>query len=50
MALNKADDYQLFEYACHEGNYGLYNVGTRLEEKRSAEAAARGEPTAQKTS
>jgi hypothetical protein len=23
MPLNKADDYQLFEYACHEGNYGL---------------------------
>jgi hypothetical protein len=32
----------LFEHACHEGNYGLYNtlVGARLEEKRAAEAAA----------
>jgi hypothetical protein len=31
----------LFEHACHEGNYGLYNtlVGTRLEEKKAAEAA-----------
>jgi hypothetical protein len=31
----------LFEHACHEGNYGLYNtlVGARLEEKRAAEAA-----------
>ena len=32
----------LFEHACHEGNYGLYNtlVGARAEEKRaSAEAA-----------
>jgi hypothetical protein len=40
----------LFEHACHEGNYGLYNtlVGARLEEKRAAEAAARGEPNVQK--
>jgi hypothetical protein len=31
----------LFEHACHEGNYGLYNtlVGARLEEKQAAEAA-----------
>ena len=29
----------LFEHACHEGNYGLYNtlVGARLEEKKTAE-------------
>ena len=28
----------LFEHACHEGNYGLYNtlVGARLEEKKAA--------------
>jgi hypothetical protein len=33
----------LFEHACHEGNYGLYNtlVGARLEEKNAAEAAAK---------
>ena len=33
----------LFESACHEGNYGLYNtlVGARLEEKRAAEEAAK---------
>jgi hypothetical protein len=33
----------LFEHACHEGNYGLYNtlVGARLEEKQAAEAAAK---------
>ena len=33
----------LFEHACHEGNYGLYNtlVGARLEEKKAAEAAAK---------
>ena len=39
----------LFEHACHEGNYGLYNtlVGARLEEKKkAAEAAARGEKPA----
>jgi hypothetical protein len=31
----------LFEHACHEGNYGLYNTlaGARAEEKRAAEAA-----------
>jgi hypothetical protein len=31
----------LFEHACHEGNYGLYNtlVGARLEEQRAAEEA-----------
>ena len=35
----------LFEFACHEGNFGLYNtlVGARLEEQQAAEeAAARG--------
>ncbi len=33
----------LFEFACHEGNYGLYNtlVGARLEERQVAEEAAR---------
>jgi hypothetical protein len=32
----------LFEHACHEGNYGLYNTlaGARAEEKRAAEGAA----------
>ena len=32
----------IFEHACHEGNYGLYNtlVGARLEEKLAAEEAA----------
>ncbi len=32
----------LFEHACHEGNYGLYNtlVGARLEEQRAAEKVA----------
>jgi hypothetical protein len=33
----------IFEHACHEGNYGLYNtlVGTRLEERKAAEEAAK---------
>jgi len=33
----------LFEHACHEGNYGLYNtlVGARLEEKKAAEETAK---------
>jgi hypothetical protein len=32
----------LFEHACHEGNYGLYNTlaGARVEDKRAAEEAA----------
>ena len=33
----------LFEHACHEGNYGLYNIlaGARAEEKRAVEEAAK---------
>ena len=33
----------LFEFACHEGNFGLYNtlVGARLEDQQAAEEAAR---------
>jgi hypothetical protein len=33
----------LFEHACHEGNYGLYNtlVGARLDEQKAAAAAAK---------
>ena len=36
----------LFEHACHEGNYGLYNTlaGARAEEKRAAEEAAKKTP------
>jgi hypothetical protein len=35
MPLSRADDYGLFEYACHEGNYGLPNSlsGARAEER-----------------
>ena len=40
MQLN---DQPLYEYACHEGNYGLYNIlsGARHEEP-AAEAATQG--------
>jgi len=36
----------LFEHACHEGNYGLYNslAGARAQEKRAAEEAAKSRP------
>ena len=31
---------QLYEYACHEGNYGMFNIirGKRMEERREAES------------
>ncbi len=31
----------IFEYACHEGNYGMFNIlsGARAEEKAAVEAA-----------
>mgnify|MGYP001164744758 FL=1 len=34
---------QLYEYACHEGNYGMVNIlrGKRAEESRATEAGAR---------
>jgi len=33
----------IFEHACHEGNYGMYNIlaGARAEEKKAAEEAAK---------
>ena len=36
-------DYVIYEYACHEGNYGLYNIlaGARVEEA-AAEAVTQG--------
>jgi hypothetical protein len=42
MPLRRTDG-PLFEYACHEGNYGLYNIiaGARGKEKEAAEAAGR---------
>jgi hypothetical protein len=39
-------DGPLYEYACHEGNYGMVNIlkGARVAEKEAAEAAARTPP------
>jgi hypothetical protein len=50
MPIPREEDYGYYEYACHEGNYAMPNLlaGSRAEEKRRAEALARGEkiPTA----
>ena len=37
-------DGPIFEYACHEGNYGMTNLlaGARVEEKAAAQAATQG--------
>ena len=45
MPIPREQDYGFFEYGCHEGNYSMPNLlaGSRAEEKRRAEAAARGE-------
>ncbi|MCY4600630.1 MAG: hypothetical protein OXF27_12015 [Acidobacteria bacterium] len=39
----KLSDANLYEYACHEGNYGMFNLlaGARAEEKEAAEAGSR---------
>jgi hypothetical protein len=41
--LTQEPGYQNFEYACHEGNYAMFDSlsGARAEEKRGAEAAAK---------
>ena len=43
MPLNRADDYRLYEYACHEGNYGLPNSlsGARADERAASGASRR---------
>jgi hypothetical protein len=45
LPIPREDGYGYFEYGCHEGNYAMPNLlaGSRAEEKRRAEAAARGE-------
>ena len=47
LPIPREDSYGFFEYGCHEGNYAMPNLlaGSRAEEKRRAEAAARGEKT-----
>ena len=39
--LTRDDDYGFYEYACHEGNYSLFNIlsGARADEKAAADAA-----------
>ncbi len=39
-----ADRVSIFEYACHEGNYGLYNMlaGAREQERSSASPTSSG--------
>jgi hypothetical protein len=36
MPINRDPTYRMFEYACHEANYGLVNTlkGARAEEQR----------------
>ena len=36
------NDQPIFEYACHEGNYGLYNIMAGAREKEAAMDAAAG--------
>ena len=45
VPIPREDSYGLYEYACHEGNYAMRNLlsGSRAEDKRRAEAVARGE-------
>ena len=42
----KAATGPIFEFACHEGNYGLTNslAGVRADEQRAVEAAKSKEP------
>ena len=48
LPLERDDTYGMFEYACHEGNYAMFNIlsGARADDKAAAEAAARGEKPA----
>ena len=41
IPMAKDDNYQMFEYACHEGNYSMVNMleGARAREKAAADAA-----------
>jgi hypothetical protein len=45
LPIPREDDYGFYEYGCHEGNYAMPHLlaGSRAEEKRRAEAVARGE-------
>ena len=45
LPIPREESYGFYEYACHEGNYAMRNLlsGSRAEDKRRAEAVARGE-------
>jgi hypothetical protein len=45
LPLKRDDDYGMFEYACHEGNYAMFNIlnGARADEKAAADAAGRSQ-------
>jgi hypothetical protein len=51
MTITQQPGYQLFEYACHEGNMALRHIlsGERAYERAAAEAAARGAPPPERT-
>jgi hypothetical protein len=44
MPLRLNPEFPLYEYACHEGNYAMFNMlkGARAEEKAAEEAAKAG--------
>ena len=46
LPLERDDNYGIFEYACHEGNYSMFNIlsGARADERAAAEAANQGNP------
>jgi hypothetical protein len=46
LPLKLDNSYIMAEYACHEGNYAMFNIlsGARADEKAAAEAAAKGLP------
>ena len=46
LPLGKLHDYVIYEYACHEGNYGLYNIlaGAREQEAAVDRAASAVRP------
>ena len=47
MPLRRDDNYGMYEYACHEGNYALHNIlsGARADERAAAAIAAPPAPT-----
>ena len=44
LPLRLHPEYDMFEYACHEGNYGMYGIlsGARALDRAAAEAAKKG--------